>query len=125
MPSDATSILRIDPKTGKATTFGKVSRKKNKFQGGVLSPKDKSIYAMPADSDVVLKIDTNPDTPPTIAYVPLPLLEDGNSIGVAKDTEDKFQGGFLALDGNIYGICENSCRVMKLIPGDKPRVEFL
>ncbi len=32
MPSDATSILRIDPITNKATTFGKVSAAKNKWQ---------------------------------------------------------------------------------------------
>lgn len=124
MPSDATSVLRIDPKNSKAITFGKVPIQQNKWQGGVLCPSDKCVYAVPADSDVVLKIDTNPETPPAIEYVPLPL-DDENSIGVSKETEDKWQGGFLARDGNIYGICENSCRVMKLIPGDSAKVEFL
>jgi hypothetical protein len=94
MPSDASSILRIDPMTDTAITFGHVSGKMNKFQGGVLSPKDKCVYAVPADMDCVLRIRTDPD---------LPVVADTVGSGLG-DVDDKWQGGFLANDGKIYGI---------------------
>jgi len=43
MPSDATSILRIDPIRNEATTFGTVGSSVKKFQGGVLSSVDKCV----------------------------------------------------------------------------------
>ena len=55
MPSDATTILRIDPLKNEAITFGKVDASRNKFQGGVLSVVDKCVYAVPADAGCVLK----------------------------------------------------------------------
>jgi len=81
--SDATSVLRIDPLKNEATTFGKVSSVKNKWQGGVLSSLDGCVYAVPADMHNILKIDTNPDTPVTID-----MLGSG-----FQDVEDKWQGG--------------------------------
>jgi len=81
MPSDATSILRIDPLTNQATTFGKVSNTINKWQGGVLSRVDNCVYAVPADMNCVLRIDTDPDTPLNIDLV-------GEGF---KDVEDKWQ----------------------------------
>ena len=45
MPSDATSILRIDPERNEATTFGTVDGGRNKWQGGVLSRVDGCVYA--------------------------------------------------------------------------------
>jgi hypothetical protein len=94
MPSDATSILRIDPLKNEATTFGKVSTKINKFQGGVLSKVDNCVYAVPADMGCVLRIDTDPNTPLSIDLV-------GEGF---QDVDDKWQGGFLANDDKIYAI---------------------
>jgi len=124
MPSDATSILRIDPVKDEATTFAKLSDTKNKWQGGVLSPIDKCVYAVPADSDCILRIDTDPDTPLKVDTTIGTEFLSGSSIS-SNDLTDKWQGGFLARDGNIYGIPENFDRVMKLTPGEKPNLDFL
>lgn len=101
--SDATSILRIDPVKDEATTFAKLSDTKNKWQGGVLSPIDKCVYAVPADSDCILRIDTDPDTPLKVDTTIGTEFLSGSSIS-SNDLTDKWQGGFLARDGNIYGI---------------------
>lgn len=106
MPSDATSILRIDPLKNEATTFGKVSAVKNKWQGGVLSSIDKCVYAVPADMNNILKIDTDPDTPLSIETI-------GSGF---QDVEDKWQGGFVAKDDKIYAIPENTDNVMVITP---------
>ena len=60
----------------------------------MLSSIDKCVYAVPADSNSVLRIDTDPNTPLRIDMV-------GDDLS---DVPDKWQGGFLARDGNIYGI---------------------
>eukprot|EP00559_Dactyliosolen_fragilissimus_P003459 CAMPEP_0184859660 /NCGR_PEP_ID=MMETSP0580-20130426/4646_1 /TAXON_ID=1118495 /ORGANISM="Dactyliosolen fragilissimus" /LENGTH=562 /DNA_ID=CAMNT_0027356431 /DNA_START=32 /DNA_END=1720 /DNA_ORIENTATION=- len=115
MPSDATSILDIDPVKNLARTFGKVCAQKNKWQGGVLSPIDNSIYAVPADSDVVLRILTPEHDEPRIEFIGKDLPE----------VEDKWQGGFLARDGKIYGIPENIDHVMELTPGTHPKIRLI
>lgn len=115
MPSDATTILRIDPIKKEATTFGKVSSDINKWQGGVLSQIDKCVYAVPADNSTVLRIDTDPDTPLSIDYV-------GSGF---QDIDDKWQGGFIGRDQKIYAIPENINNVMVITPGDSPSVDML
>ena len=60
MPSDATSILQIDPIKNKATTFGTVPDCVNKWQGGVLSIVDNYLYALPANINCVLRVNTDP-----------------------------------------------------------------
>ena len=97
--SDATCILKIDPLKQRAITFGKVSTKKNKWQGGVLCPSDGCVYAVPADMDNVLKIHTGHDTS-TNKYNEIDFID----VPPPTDVEDKWQGGFLAQDGTIYGI---------------------
>jgi methyltransferase-like protein 6 len=118
MPSDATTILRIDPFKNEATTFGNVSSSQNKFQGGVLSAVDKCVYAVPADASCVLKIDTNPDTPLSIDLI-------GKHF---QDIDDKWQGAFVGSDNKIYAIPENINNVMIITPtglGKVPCVEML
>lgn len=111
MPSDATSILRIDPFKHEATTFGKVGSSRNKFQGGVLSSIDNCIYAVPADSDSVLKIDTD---------LSIDLV--GKDF---QDIDDKWQGAFVGSDSKIYAIPENINNVMVITPGKVANVEML
>jgi hypothetical protein len=117
MPSDATCILRIDPLKNEATTFGKVSPLKNKWQGGVLSSVDKCVYAVPADMTNILKIDTDPETALSIDTI-------GDDF---KNVEDKWQGGFLAKDDRIYAIPENIDNVMVITPkvGVEASVEMI
>ena len=115
MPSDATTILRIDPIENEATTFGKVPGTINKWQGGVLSQIDHCIYAVPADNSTVLRIDTDPSTPLSFDYVG----------GDFQEVGDKWQGGFVGRDGRIYAIPENINNVMVITPGDNPSVEIL
>ncbi len=115
MPSDATTILRIDPIKNEATTFGKVSDAINKWQGGVLSTVDNCVYAVPADMDCVLRIDTDPDTP-----LEIHLVGEG-----FQNIEDKWQGGFMACDERIYAIPENINNVMVITPGKNPTVEMV
>jgi len=115
MPSDATTILRIDPIKNEATTFGKVPNSVNKWQGGVLSSIDNCVYAVPADNSTVLRIDTDPNTPLSFDYV-------GSGF---QDVDDKWQGGFVGSDGKIYAIPENICHVMVISPGTESSVEML
>jgi len=114
MPSDASSILRIDTENDIATTFGIVSGEKNKWQGGVLS-RDGIIYAIPSNAKQILCIDTA-----------VPSKESDKSasgdemkysfVGNFSPKKDKWQGGFLGLDGSIYCIPENANKVLKVIP---------
>lgn len=115
MPSDATTILRIDPFKNEATTFGKVGASRNKFQGGVLSAVDSCVYAVPADANCVLKIDTDPNTPLSIDFI-------GKDF---QDVDDKWQGAFVGSDDRIYAIPENCTNVMVITPGKVPCVEML
>lgn len=115
MPSDATTILRIDPIKNEAITFGRVSSDINKWQGGVLSSIDNCVYAVPADNSTVLRIDTDPNRPLSFDYV-------GSGF---QDVGDKWQGGFVGRDGKIYAIPENINQVMVITPGVEPSVEML
>ncbi len=84
-------------------------------KGGILSNIDKCVYAVPADNDCVLRIDTDPDTPLSIDYV-------GSGF---KDIEDKWQGAFCGKDGKFYAIPENIDNVMVINPGEKPSVHMI
>ena len=126
MPSDATTILRIDPIKDEATTFGTVPRSINKWQGGVLSDVDDCFYAVPADMDCVLRVNTrrgdNADSMSTSSsYLKIDYVGEG----CFPDVDDKWQGGFVGRDGRIYAIPENCERVMVITPGDVPSVELL
>ena len=73
---------------------------------------DKCVYAVPADMNTILRINTNPDTPLSIE-----MVGDG-----FKDVEDKWQGGFMAKDNKIYAIPENIDHVMVITPGENVSV---
>jgi hypothetical protein len=51
-------LSRIDTNCNVATTFGRVSQEKNKYQGGTLA-RDGVIYAIPSNANDILCIDTN------------------------------------------------------------------
>jgi len=135
MPSDASSILRINTNTDYVTTFGVVSGEKNKWQGGVLAP-DGHIYAIPSNARNILCLDTkasnnssksnDDDNKKQI------LGNDDDSrysiklVGDLPPSKDKWQGGFIGNDGAIYCIPENFNQIMKVTPkGRKSTIEFL
>jgi len=124
MPSDATTILRIDPIKNEATTFGKVSGDINKWQGGVLSSVDHCIYAVPADNSTVLRIDTDPnnDNPNNTPSLDIDYVGEN-----FQDVDDKWQGGFVGSDDKIYAIPENCNHVMVITPDREkgPSAEML
>lgn len=127
MPSDATTILRIDPIKNEATTFGNVPSTINKWQGGVLSSIDKCFYAVPANMNCILRVNTNPTAPPS-SYLRIDYIDIPNNDGddeSEKNVDDKWQGGFVGRDGKIYAIPENFNHVMVITPGDNPTVELL
>jgi len=134
MPSDCSCILRINPHTDECYTFGEsilsklteehgysIRQLKNKWQGGILAPRDGCIYAIPSDAECVLKIDTNPsDKNRGIINDDdrISLLNIENDFMSNKKVTDKWQGGFLAEDGNIYAIPENADRILRVVVGD-------
>jgi hypothetical protein len=122
VPSDATSILKIDPFTDRVTTFGHVSAQKNKWQGAVLSPIDGCIYCIPSNAEYVLQINTtgavgSSSTGQTSYYQ---SNEGVRLVGShLSSMKDKYQGGFLGKDGNIYCIPENAKQVLKITPATR------
>lgn len=130
IPSDSTSILKIDPVTDHVTTFGRVSAQKNKWQGAVLSPIDSCIYCIPSNAEYVLQINTTTAANGVSGALGSTAADqrklnkyiDDNNERVRllgrnlSSMKDKFQGGFLGRDGNIYCIPENAKRVLKITP---------
>mmetsp|Transcript_17566 Transcript_17566/g.26589 ORF Transcript_17566/g.26589 Transcript_17566/m.26589 type:complete len:542 (+) Transcript_17566:48-1673(+) len=127
MPSDASSILRIDTKKDIVTTFGRVGGEKNKYQGGTLG-NDGLIYAIPSDADNILCIDTD-ESGEESKINGISYLNEGAAFTIGDkipDTKDKWQGGFLGNDGSIYCIPENFNRIMKVVPNKmNSKISFL
>ena len=103
---DTSAVLKIDTSTDTCRTFGFCGTSKNKWQGGVLSPRDGCIYCIPASGTQVLRIIPGADV--------VQLLGD---LAVHKD---KWQGGHVGKDGCLYFIPENGYRVLKVIPAMRP-----
>jgi len=116
MPSDASSILKINTSNDQVSTFGKVSEEKNKWQGAVLSKETGYLYAIPSNAKHILCIDTRKES-------------DNDNIcfaGNLTTKKDKWQGGFVGADGSIYCVPENFDKILKLIPNGKmPIIEYL
>ncbi len=101
VPAHADSVLRIDTATQTATTFGEGEFKtgrhrsdgKYKYLGAVVG-NDNMIYGFPSDSDHVLQIDPFKQT----------CREIGPSLEGEQLVQNKWQNGFVAPDGSIYGI---------------------
>ena len=111
MPADASSILKIDPRTDHCSTFGFVGKEKNKWQGGVLAP-DGSVYAIPANGKHVLRIDTRPEVQ---GENPVAL------VGDLPSRKDKWQGAFIGVDGDMYAIPEGGYRILRVKPSGERR----
>jgi len=133
IPSDSTSILKIDPRTDHVTTFGHVTSQKNKWQGAVLSPSDGRVYCIPSNAEHVLQINTTNSSSNILPTLPDQANQSENGRyrllrEKLSSMKDKFQGGFLGRDGNIYCIPENAERVLKITPSTEKecaRVNYL
>ena len=118
VPSDAGAVLRVDCATETVAALGEgaLPRMKNKWQNGVVGPSDGCVYAIPADAPCVLRIDCA-----KAAAAAARGADGADAIslvgeGVVGDGEDKWQGGVLGDDGNIYGIPERGHHVLKIEP---------
>lgn len=108
---DTSAVLKINVDTDHVNTFGFTTFDKNKWQGGIRSPRDNCIYCIPADGTKVLRIATDPSIE---GENPIQL------IGDLPDQKDKWQGAALGKDGALYFIPENGYRVLKLTPAESP-----
>jgi hypothetical protein len=105
---DTTAALMIHTKAGTCSTFGYAGDARNKWQGGVLSPRDGCVYCIPASGQHVLRISTS-TTPPALQL-----------LGSLPAHKDKWQGGHVGLDGSLYFIPENGFRVLRVTPPLQP-----
>ena len=116
IPCNADSVLRIVPETSSVEMLGKGLVKtgkhrtdgKYKFLGGVLGG-DGCVYAMPSDSDHVLRVSTRPGETPTVSNI-------GRTLEFETFNQNKWQNGFLGADDCIYGIPLKSETVLRIDP---------
>ena len=84
-------------------------------QGGVLA-QDGYIYAVPSNARGILRIDSRPESQTSVHKHDSSRIA---IIGELPDTKDKWQGGFLVENGNIYGIPENCDGILEVKPPKK------
>lgn len=104
LPSNAPSVLKINPFNNTVTTFGDLSNQIHHgwlYHGGNLTS-DGNVYAVPANATQVLKINPRDET-----------IE---LIGPIFPGKQKWFGGILASDGCVYGIPQNASSVLKIDP---------
>eukprot|EP00566_Odontella_aurita_P003283 CAMPEP_0113538406 /NCGR_PEP_ID=MMETSP0015_2-20120614/7346_1 /TAXON_ID=2838 /ORGANISM="Odontella" /LENGTH=971 /DNA_ID=CAMNT_0000437973 /DNA_START=28 /DNA_END=2943 /DNA_ORIENTATION=- /assembly_acc=CAM_ASM_000160 len=107
LPSNADSVLKIDPETQRVSTFGSDTGLLDgawKYHGGQMYPPTRKLYAVPANAGRVLKIDVYDET----------LEEIGPDYGPGKQ---KWYGGiYSAYNDCIYCIPHNETGVLKIDP---------
>jgi len=111
-PNNADTVLVIDTRQQRVYTVGddtilKAGRHRDdnryKYLGGALTADGKYAYLFPCDAEQVLRIDTRTDELKLVG----PLLLDG---------PNKFQNGFVASDGCLYGIPQRAIGVLRIEP---------
>ncbi len=101
LPSNSSSVLKINCETNKVTTFGNIEEKGWLYHGGNLAD-DGFVYSIPANATRVLKINPRNDK-----------LE---MIGPIFPGRQKWFGGIMGSDRCIYGISQNADGVLKIDP---------
>ena len=102
IPSNANSVLKINPADGSVSFIGGPFEGCWKWHGGALGS-DGCIYGIPANATSILKV--NPATQE------ITTIGDGKFIG-----RNKWYGGLAAPDGCIYGMPYNANCVLKINP---------
>ena len=104
LPSNASTVLEINPATQQVSTFGGPFEGTWMWHGGCLSPTNGCVYAIPANADRVLRID--------------PARRTTSLVGpVLPGDKQKWYGGLRASNGCIYGIPQNAAGIIKITPG--------
>lgn len=115
-PNNSDQVLVINVETqrvylvGDATILQSGSHRipqdgRYKYLGGALTIDERSVYLFPCDAERVLKINSETDELSLIG----PLLLDG---------ENKYQNGFVARDGCLYGIPQRALGILRINPRD-------
>jgi hypothetical protein len=99
IPFNSTAVLKINPTTTTASTFGSLTGT-GKWAGGVLAPNG-YIYGIPSASTTVLKIN--------------PATNTATTFGSLATAVSKWIGGVLASNGCIYSIPYASLNILKKI----------
>lgn len=112
-PSGSEYVLQVDPLKKMVQNVGPniydqqmEEMCQNKWQNGVLSHFDKSIYAIPLSSNSLLQIDTSRSNPKISTW---PLPAPCRSLA-------KFEGAVVAPNGVIYTVPNNFKAVMRIQP---------
>lgn len=110
-PSDAEKVLRIDCVTEQVTRIGGdvVLMPNNKWQNGYLA-RDGCVYAIPCNAGGVLRIDCATQEVSVLPW-------DTGRGGVDAPLGEKWEGGVVGLDGNMYCMPQHAKRVLKIVPG--------
>lgn len=114
-PNNADDVLVVNCREGRVYTVGNNGILKSgrhriphdgryKYLGGATTLDKRYAYLFPCDAERVLRIDCTTDELSLVG----PLLLEG---------ENKFQNGFAARDGCLYGIPQRACGVLRIIPG--------
>jgi len=115
-PNNSDHVLVIDVKTQRVYTIGDAALLKSgshripqdgryKYLGGAVTLDGGSVYLFPCDAERVLKINVANDALTLVG----PLLLDG---------ENKYQNGFVADDGFLYGIPQRATGILRIDPLD-------
>ncbi|CAL1172126.1 unnamed protein product [Cladocopium goreaui] len=101
MPSNADTVLCIDPDKQQMMTIGGPLEGDWKWHGGNLGD-DGNIYGIPANATQVLKVD--------------PRTKEVEMFGGPFEGRQKWYGGLKSTNGCIYGIPQNASGVLKIDP---------
>lgn len=124
MPYNADSVLKIEPKTGKASTIGKLPLGGWKWHGGVLG-QNGILYGVPSHADRVLRVDPINDDVRTVGSTDIdggPLFESHRRW---KKNQYKYGGGTLGPDGCVYTFPYDAYHVLKIVPKENGDDEVL
>jgi hypothetical protein len=112
-PCDAERVLRIDCRTDELSLVGPLLLDgTNKFQNGFVSKRDGCLYGIPQRATGILRI-VPAGTTEGVEEDHVDIMDCGpDLIGV----KDKFEGGVMGADGNIYCIPLRSKICVKVVP---------
>ena len=111
-PNNADNVLVVDVRASRVYTVGDAATvrsgrhripqdRRYKYLGGAASLDGKCLYLFPCDAERVLKIHVETDALELVG----PLLLDG---------ENKYQNGFCASDGCLYGIPQRATGILRI-----------
>lgn len=104
-------MLRVDVARKTATLAGPSFDEcgGNKWQNGYYSQRDRAVYGIPCNADGVLRIDVSS------------VVEDEGEAVITKEGDlgldpEKWEGGVVGRDGNMYCVPQMSDHVLRIVP---------